>query len=459
MSQLKPDFLIELAKACIVSREILEVVKPHLNYSYISGEEYKHVFKYIFDYHAATLKSPSIGLVAQNVTNKNTQEIIGKIREVNVYDSKEKIVESFEEYIKKARFHVLWKKTEDLFNAQKHDEAYSQLASESNEINGFSLKRNMLPRVYADFDKRQVERQNRDHTVKKIATGIPQLDYHTRGGVDRGTGILGVGRSGVGKTTFLRQLGGAASFRGVPVVHFAAGDSTEDEVGVGYDGYWTGVDLHIIKEGSLAGVDIRKIEKAKKDYLASCGEIYYKVFKQFNSATIRECREILIELLKEVPIGLAIFDYLEKFEPGDGKRYGTNDEGNRARKLATAEKIVNIATEFDIVVASMTQAADIPKENWNNANWVISRSNISNLRATIDSFAYAVTLNQTEDENDNDVMRIHEEKLRHYKIWSSESTYKIIQRRETGRFIDLAKTNERFWDVDNKKIIRNVPKA
>lgn len=459
MAQLKEDFLIELAKACIVSGEILDVVVPHLQYSYLPNEPYKHIFKYLIDYHSANKKAPTIGMLSQNVVEKGTLPIIGKIREVNVYDSKNEIIETFETYIRTSQFFDLHAEAAELFNKGKQEEAISTLASKSKSINEFSLKTKMLPRVFADYDKRQQERRDRDYSSIKIPTGMPQFDYHTRGGVDRGTGLLGIGKSGSGKTTFLRSLGGNAAFRGTNVLHLAAGDSTQEEVEAGYDAWWTGVAMNSIREGSLDGADSKKIERAKKEWLANCGEIYIHVFRQFHQASIMDCRKILIDLLKECDIGLVLFDYLEKFKPGDGKRYGTNDEGSRSEKMAIAEKIINIATEFNVAVATVTQASNVEKEKWNNPKFVLGRENISNLKATIDPFAYCITLNQTEDENDNEIMRIHEEKLRHYKIFSHSSTYPIAQKRDVGRFIDLARTNELFWDTERKQIIRDIPKA
>lgn len=457
MNQLSSDFIIELAKSCLVSKDILEIVRPHLQYSYLSSEPEKQIFKYLFDFHSANNASPSLGLLSQNVNSRDALGIIGKIREVNVYDKKESIIETFEEYIRRAKFLDIHQKTADLFNKGEHDKALSLMTNESKLAHEFSLKRKMHSRIYGQFDKRQEERQNQEHKVSKVPTGISALDYHSRGGPDAGTGILGVGRSAAGKTTFLRSLGYHASFRGINVIHFASGDSTQKEIEDGYDAMWTGIDVHDIREGNLSGVDLNKIEKAKKAYISQAGEIYVHVFKQFHSASILDCRNILIELLKEVPIGLVLFDLLEGFDPGDGKRYSTNQDGTSARKKATSEKIINIATEFNLVVGAVTQASDIKKEFWNNPNFVITRNDISNLKATIDPFAYCVTLNQTEDENDNEVMRIHEEKLRHYKIQSWQATYPIAQNRAKGRFIDVAETNKKFWDVEKKQIIRNKP--
>lgn len=459
MSQLNGDFLVELAKSCIVSTDILAVVKPHLQYSFIPTQEYKAVFKYIFDYYGTSKKAPTIGMMSQHFTDPKSVSLLNKIRETNVFDSKEQIVGTFEEFIKDARFMSLHQKSADLWNEGKRQDAIKILAEESKDIHAFSLKRKMHTRIFGQFDERQFKRQSRDFSLTKIPTGIPAFDYHTHGGFDRGTGLLGLARSGGGKTTFLRSLGMNAAFRGINVLHVAAGDSTREEVEDGYDAWWTGVKTLDIRKGDIGTIDSKRIDKAKTAWLAQCGEVFVHVFEQFHTATIKDVREVFIDLSKEYDIGLVLFDYLEKFDPGDGKKYSTNDEGGRARKSAIAEKIINMATEFKIGVATVTQANDIPFEKWNKPNFVLTRNNISNLKATIDPFAYFVTLNQTMDENDNEIMRIHEDKLRHYKIFSKEATYSIVQRREVGRFIDIGETKKRFWDETRNVVVHDVPRA
>lgn len=458
MQQLNNNLLIELIKSCLFSADTTALVKQHLDYAFIASEEYKTIFKYIFDYHGANQKSPTLGIVSQNVPEKDSYlNILGQIREVNIHDRKDEIIKEFQEFIRKNRFIKLHQDVKEIFNRGEHDKAVSLMAKESDLINSFSLANQMHTRVFADFDKRQRERKQKDHTSLKMATGIPAFDHHTYGGVETGTSMLLVARAKIGKSTMLRWLGYNFAFRGYSGIHVQA-EGPKTDVENAYDSMWTGVDINDIKRGELTGKDLEKLEAAKKAYLANCGEIFIVAYEQFDNATIAEVRQIIIDLMKTYDIKWALFDYLEKFNPGDGRRYGTTDDGNRSRKLAVAEKIVNIATEFKIFTATATQANDIEKKDWDNPNFVITRNNISNLRATIDPFAYCLTLNQTQDENDKDIIRLHEEALRHYKIKSWEATYPIAQRRDLGRFIDIARTNQLFWDPIDKKVIKNALK-
>lgn len=456
--KLSSNYLNELAKLCLSSVDVTEIVKQHLNYSFIKGEEYKEVFKYIFDYHNIHSKIPTLGTLSQNLPQKPVLiSVLNNIRETSIHDSREQIMHSFESFIKKGRFQKLHEDVKELYNKQEHEKAMLLLEKESKDINAFNLSTKLHSRVFADFDKRQLERKQKDFTTVKWPIGIPAFDYHTKGGVEQKTSLLGMARSGVGKSTFLRSIGFNIAFRGGNVVHFQA-EGSKEEVQDAYDAMWTGVPMMDIKKGELTGKDLNTIDKARKSFLAQCGEIYIIAYDQFDTATIAQARQQLIELQKSVKINAALFDYLDLFDPGDGKRYSTNAEGERARKIAVARKIVNIATELDMFTATMTQASDIPFKDWNDPNYVITRNDISNLKATVDPFAYFLTLNQTMDEDDKDILRIFEDKLRHYKRKSWETTYHIAQKRDVGRFIDLQETNSRFWDNVNNRVIKNAPK-
>lgn len=457
--KLSPNFLNELAKLCLNSKDVTDLVRPHLNYSFIKTTEYKEVFKYIFDYTAANNKTPTVGVISQNLPQSpELTHIIAQIRETVIGDKKDEVLKQFERFVKKSRFIKLHLDVKKDFDEQQHDKAMLTMEKESAAINSFSLINKLHSRVFADFEKRQTERKQQDFSIKRTPIGIPPFDHHTHGGIESSRSMLVIARKGVGKSTFLRSVGFNLAFRGQTGVHFQA-EGAKKEVQDAYDAMWTGVAIDDIKRGELAGKDLSKIDQARKAFLAQCGEIIIIAYEQFASATIAECRAHIQELKKEYNIQWAIFDYLEKFDPGDGKRYGTNAEGDRAKKLAVAEKIVNISTEFDMFCATGTQANDITPKEYNDPNFVITRSNISNLRATLDPFAYTLTLNQTDDESDKNIIRIHEESFRFSQIKSWESTYPIVQDRERGRFIDVAQTNLKFWDPIKKVVIKNAPKA
>ncbi len=153
--KLNSNFLVELAKLCLLSKETTAVVRQHLNYSFIQLQEHKEIFKYIFDYQAANNKVPTLGTLSQNLPQTPTMiGVLSQVRAAEVYDSKEQLLQSFEQYIRKGRFQKVWADTQELFNNQKHDEAISLMEKETKSINEFSLSAEINSRVFADFDSR-----------------------------------------------------------------------------------------------------------------------------------------------------------------------------------------------------------------------------------------------------------------------------------------------------------------
>jgi hypothetical protein len=447
--QLTQQFLKELIKLSSISKTVVELLVSNLKFSYLPDENYKKIFKEIFAYYEINKSTPTIGVIMQNINETEVTHILGECVKMHVANKKSSLLKSLQEYIKKSRFVELHTKVAEMYNQNKHTEAISLLSKESKKINEFSLVAADYVKIFEGYQDRSLDRMLKKVEHKFIPTYIPQFDYYSKGGLERGRGFLAVGRSGTGKSFLLRQLGYSAAFAGFDVVHFQA-EGTKDEVTEYYDSMWSQFPVHKIKMNDFDHADEELIEKRRKEYAdGSAGEIYVVAYEQFDKASIADCRNAIIEILKKSGnLGMAIFDYLEKFLPGDRLRYGATDDQVRSRKLATAEKIVNVATEFNLVSATATQANDIPKNEWNDPQFVITRSNIANLRATIDAFSYCITLNQTEDEADDEIIRIHEEKQRSYLTKAYERTYKIKQDKNNGMFIDKFETNNLFWDKE-----------
>jgi len=95
-----------------------------------------------------------------------------------------------------------------------------------------------------------------------------------------------------------------------------------------------------------------------------------------------------------------------------------------------------------------TQANDIRPERFNNPDFVMTRSEISEFKGLIRPFSVFFSLNQTFDEYEAGVCRIYIDKLRKYK---SGMTLKIYQSLTNSRFYDSHRTLSGFWDANNKK--------
>lgn len=458
--KLSQQILMELFNVMIGEKDVLEAVVPHLDYPYLPTEEFKSIYKIIRNEFELKNNLISYGVIAEKLDKEDAKTLLTDIKNIDVLESKDSVIDHFEEFIKKSKFVSLNKKIAELWADNKEEDAITLNANESKIINEFSLRGGQYSRLFQDFDKRQERRQNEEAIPQKVPTGVAQFDHLTGGGVEKGTALLGIARSGVGKSTILKWFGYSAAKRRYRGVHFQA-EGKREQAEDNYDAIWTGTKVHEMKLGKLAPEKIDAIRKIQNEMLINRSEIFIVTYDQFDSATIAQCRQTIKEIEKEFgPLDFGIWDYLELFDPGDGKRYAASAEGERFRKIATARKIVNVCVEFDLAGFVVTQASNIPKGNakeagWNNPDFVLTREHISNLKAAIDPFSYCITLNQTEDENDLDLMRIWIEKFREYKLYGPTRLINIFQSRDVGRFVDVRKTNNVFWDPIDKKPIDN----
>ena len=194
MSQkINDHFLLELYKAALTSRGFFDIVSKHLKYHFIPQEEYKTLFQKMVQQYEVNQELPTIGSLAQHFNdNENVLKLLHKLRNINVSDTKDTLLSTFEKFLVDRQFIDLYVKIGTLHNEGKQDKAIALLAEESTKIASFCIKDSYYVRVFQDYGKRQVERQNksRDQEAFKIPFSIHGLDYITRGGMSLGTSAL-----------------------------------------------------------------------------------------------------------------------------------------------------------------------------------------------------------------------------------------------------------------------------
>lgn len=443
--KLNSDFVIELLKACLVSDKILEICKKHLKYQFLETESQKKVLKYIFESHDTVGKAPTVGMIGQSfLSDKDVMSLLVQIKKVNITDIKDEILKHFEQYIKNSRFIILHSKVVDIYNEGKKEEAIEYLAKESQEINEFSLKQSYHTTVFKDYFRRQDdrERSKENQLVKtdKLPFGIREIDEWTGGGKRRGTLACYMASSGGGKSTAMKWDGLTNARLGNRVVHFSQ-EGSEREILDGYDAAWTSISLSEISFGTLPEHKKKKILLAHSSIMANKGEIFVYASESFDSLTLSDCRDILQEIVSQYgPIDLIIWDYLELFNVR--RNTSVNSEGmERKRREDVANGMVNLAVEFNAAGLTATQSTDIPPAMYNNPDFVLTRSNISEFKGMVKPLSYFLTINRTTDEITDGNCRIHADKFRHHP---AKQTCNIAQALNIGRFYDNDKTNKLF---------------
>lgn len=443
---LSKDYVIELIKCCLSNNKVLEIASKHLKYEFLQTEAQKKVVKYIFESYVLQGTSPTLGMIAQAFsTNTDVIALLSRIKTLNIQGKDESILKAFEGFIKDLRFQAVLKKVADLYNASKPEEAVKVLAKESKEIEEFTLKDKYYVKVFEQFsermEKRKLEAASEKHAAikERLTTGVHEMDSFLHGGYRKGTSFLAMARSGAGKSTYLRWVALTNARLGKKVVVFQ-GEEPEKMSLDSIDAAWTSLTSDDVEDGYIPENMQASVAKVLREIKARGGEIILIANEQFNKMTIEECREKLIDIIKlNGPVDMVLFDYLEIFHAKGS--YGNSESAERKRREDIAEKITNIAVEFNVVTGTATQAKDIEPEVYNKVDFVMRRTHASEFKNVVKPFSYFFTFNATDDEYKEQQLRIWIDKVRKHP---GNKLIRIYQSRDNGRFYDAVATKQKI---------------
>ena len=450
---LATNFVVELIAASLERRTVFEIVKQYLKFSYLQEEAEKKLWQWVTKRYDLTGKVPTIGQIQQQfVDDERVLEKLEEIGDVEIDENGgyELIIDSFEKFIKKMKFLEVNDKIADTYNRGDKEGAWELFVKSAEDFSKFSIQDAKFETVFGDFAERQAKRKSEDWNFRyKIPTGIDELDYRLggeSGGPETGECVLWLGDSGAGKSQCLTSVGIAAARQGFRVAHFQL-EGTKEQCLNRYDAAWTGTLYQDVKLGNITAkkmeVTKRIIKKLRKtDIIVSSEET-------FNAKTLVDIRRELKEMEKKYgKIDVIIIDYLELLELGDGHRYTPSEERFRQAKLAKGMKM--LAMEFNAVVHTATQSSNIPEEQKNDPEFVITRAQLNEDKGKCRPMDVFVTINQTRDERKEEIMRLYIDKAREYK--SGDIIY-ICNNFAYARFYDRKRTMDMDWDEwNNEKI-------
>ena len=447
---LTSNFVAELFAAALEKRTVFDIVRQYLKFSYLQIESEKKLWQWVTNRYDKTGKVPTIGQIQQHFSDD--EGILDKLEEIGDVEIDEQggyelIVESFEKYIKKMKFLEANDKIADVYNRGEKDNAWDLFVKYAEDFSKFSIQDAKFETVFGDFAERQAKRKSDDWKYRyKIPTTIDEIDYRLggeNGGPETGECVLWLGDSGVGKSQVMVHVGGSAARQGFRVAHFQL-EGTKEQCLNRYDAAWTGTLYQDVKLGNITSkkmeVTKRIIKKLRKtDIIVSSEET-------FNAKTLTDIRREVKEMEKKYgKIDVIIIDYLELLEVGDGHNYTPHEERFRQAKLAKGMKM--LAMEFNAVVHTATQSSNIPEEQKNDPEFVITRAQLSEDKGKLRPVDIFITINQTRDEAKEEVMRLHTDKLRDYK---NGSPILIANNFSYARFYDRKRTIELNMEYNNE---------
>lgn len=452
-NKLSHNFINELFRLAFLNKDINLIVKEFVEYSHIPDDwrQYKKILKSIKNNNSED--TITFGIVSQqHISDVDVQEAITQIKEADII-SKDQALEQIQQFVKNQEFKLLNNKIVDMYGEGRIEEAMEYQAQKSLEIVNFSLKNeaNRFLRLFADFDEFQKEREIRkeagekDH--EKVPFSIDVLDDITYGGIDKTDTVLWIMRSGIGKSTVLRYTGMKACQLGYNVLHIQL-EGSREEVYDKYTEMWTKVSFHDLKKSNIPANKLPMIEKKIKEMNTMGKELFIYSFEKFENVSMFEIRDLVVEYNKINGFfpDFIIIDYLQLLTTGDNKKLDTDPAYEKKKLNRVAELMKNIAVEFDTRCITAAQTKDIPFNQWNDPDFVITRSDTEADRTLAKSFSYIFSGNQTVEESKNNIMRIYIDKLRNYK--AKQNIFKIKTAYDKGRFYDRVKSLKMYEEKE-----------
>ena len=444
MEKINSNFLNELFKLMFVDVSIVRMCSEHLSYSLIPKElgGLKAILKDVIEQFKETNKLPSIGVIAQKHNNNLlVQDCIKDIKSAQLAD-KELVTTQLEMYVREVEFQILNKKVFDLYNDGKVQESIELNAQESQRILSISLRNSgkKFTRIFRDVHETlSINKEESDRPIKrKIPFGIDKLDDLTYGGASPEDTVMWIMRSGVGKSTALRHHGLHAALQGHRVLHIQLEGGKRSVVDK-YTQMWTNQTYRQVKKGELTEKEWKKVQKTVDEMDSFKRDIDVYSFDEFEEATVYDIRDLLVEYHKIYGYypDLVAVDSLDLMMTGN-KKIDSDPRLMKHRLQTCAQKIKNMAVEFNNVWITATQAGDVPREVWDAEDRVIDRSNTEGDRTLVKPFSFVFTNNVTTSEKKNDLARVYVDKLRDFR--SEGEIIKIHTNFDKGKFYDRARS-------------------
>jgi len=236
----------------------------------------------------------------------------------------------------------------------------------------------------------------------KYSTVLNTLDRSLDGGLNRKELAMVVAPPGVGKSLYLVNQGVKALMEDRKVLYVSL-EMSEDKIAQRFDSVMT-----LITQQRLKNPDVQVEVKNRLDLFRNNFEKGSLVIKEFPTglATVNTLRALLVQLrnFEDFVPDLIIVDYLELLRP-------TRDiQQEYQAQQRVSEDLRGLSMEMNILVWTATQTNRLGR----NVK-IITDSELGDSYGKIRTCDFAISLNQTEEEFDNQKMRVYVMKSRNGK--------------------------------------------
>lgn len=440
---LSEDFLFELFNAAFKVPLIAGIVSEHIQKPFLPSRDFQSVHAAIQGHFKAYKENPSYGKMMQKFsTDEDVVDLIAEIRDTDYEGSIDSLVDDLEKYITDVRSSKMYEEFGILYEKGEKAQAQQLMIEHSEFLKGFTLKGEAFVEVISTFEARhdenkiktQAERQSGLKPVTRFY--IDDLDALNHGKNLRTQVACVLASSGVGKSHAARHIGKCAAQDGLDVLHFQL-EGSKDEVLDAYSGALVEENAFNFEKARLSEEQMKTMRKSLKDI---SGTISVRAFPRFNNqvSTI-DISNGISEYRKSTGKNpdIVIVDSMDLLTDASGKNWTPKDE--RHKRIAVVNDLKDIAGDENCFIVPTTQANIQDREWLNDPKNVLTEYNAAEAKGVVRAVTWLISLNQTEDERNDESMRIHIAKSRFTK---KGDTFKIATDFDREIFYDRKRSSD-----------------
>ena len=411
---LTAEFLAELYNCAITNNQICSVVVRYMEDSFLPDQQYQMLNSALKSYFMEYKTAPQYGIITQRLaSSRAVSELLEEIREVATSVDPDGIRDQFEEYLKLVQFKKIFREVSKKYEDGARLDAMSSFVQEAGKLQQFSLK----PEEFVDIAQTYEDRLRKNKMAVEAPTSIPVNNWYIDGlneinkGRDLRTQLtVFLAASGVGKSHIIRYICyNAAYISGLNVLHFQL-EGAESETTNAYSAMLSGTSTYDFEMGRVNNHTIEHLKQTLDTYK---GTLKVRAYPRFGKEVstfelLTECEKYK-ERFGVWPDIIAV-DSLDLLTDASGRNY--DPKNLRFKRLSVAQNLKDLAAVTRAWVVATYQST-IEDRDWiNNEKNVLSAYNTSECKGLARPCTHSISLNQSDKERKESVLRIHVDKFR-----------------------------------------------
>lgn len=438
---LSEAFLLELFGAVVEHDFICSIVANHLMEGYMPGKKFDALLKSIKEYYDKYKSAPTWGYLEQACSSdRDGQKTLKEIADSYSGNfNQEACLNQLEQYIKNVRFQKDYKEIYDLYKSGKTRKAFHKLKDLSDWMEEFTLQGSEFLNVVDEYDESwreaELKRNMSDGKLPVCQFFIPQLDSMNGSRSLRGQLTCFMASTGVGKSHVLRYIGASYIKMTKHIVLHIQLEGSKDEANYAYLATISKTSSYKISTANLTPAEKTAVDKEIK---RTQGRVFVRAFEKFgNKVTTSDIRNVIEEFKKKKGMSpdIIIIDSMDLLA---SRNRLSNDKEVRFDRVQVSQDLKDIADAYNAWVVVSYQSTIENREFLNDETKVLTEYNCAEAKGISRALSHLITLNCSESERKNHIMRLHIAKSRFFN--RDEPTVRIVTAYDRECFCDDAAT-------------------